>query len=183
MENYFYITPEHYKTAEENGIPAHAVYRRVNEENWSIQRAITQPLAKRTKSQWSQWKEIATRNGVGYQTFVQRVNTQKWTPEKAATTTPLSRKELMKDINNKRKNRVLTNEQIKRAEANGVSYQLLYYRRVIRKWDIEDAITRPVIPQNEVLENARSKRKANSYLRRSITGFWDGRKQRALTSK
>lgn len=183
MENYFYITPEHYKTAEGNGIPAHAVYRRVNEENWSIQRAITQPLGKRTKSQWPQWKEIAIRNGVGYQTFVQRVNTQKWTPEKAATTTPRSREELMKDINDKRKNRVLTNEQIKRAKENGVSYQLLYYRRVIRGWDIEEAITKSVTAQKEVMAHARSKRKPNSYIRRSINGFWNERKQRALASK
>ncbi len=29
---------------------------------------------------------------------------------------------MMKDINDKRKNRVLTNEQIKRAKENGVSY-------------------------------------------------------------
>lgn len=39
MKNYFYITPKDYEAANKIGLSKKDVYRRVYEENWSIERA------------------------------------------------------------------------------------------------------------------------------------------------
>ena len=46
MGSYYYITPKDYETAESNGLTKKDVYRRVYEENWSIERAISTPKMK-----------------------------------------------------------------------------------------------------------------------------------------
>ena len=46
MKNYFYITPEDYEAANKIGLSKKDVYRRVYEENWSIERAISTPKMK-----------------------------------------------------------------------------------------------------------------------------------------
>ena len=51
MENkrYFYITPEDFKIAEENGIPEYVVTTRVIKLGWDIDRAITKPAREKRK--------------------------------------------------------------------------------------------------------------------------------------
>jgi hypothetical protein len=39
-----YLTPQHYKTAEQNGITPRALEQRVRVLGWSINEAITKPL-------------------------------------------------------------------------------------------------------------------------------------------
>lgn len=46
MKNYFYITPKDYEAANKIGLSKKDVYRRVYEENWSIERAISTPKMK-----------------------------------------------------------------------------------------------------------------------------------------
>lgn len=53
-----------------------------------------------------------------------------------------------------------TNEQIKRAEDNGVSFQLLH-NRVSRGWDIETSIITPPNSRDEVSKVVREKQQKN----------------------
>lgn len=80
------ITKEHYEIAKKNGIGKHNVWQRVNEYFWSIERAITEPVKKYRKRNWSQWRELAEKHGVSADVFYTRVSKRGMTPEQAATT-------------------------------------------------------------------------------------------------
>lgn len=87
-----YLTPEDYKIAESNGIPKKLAYQRFYLEDWSAERAITQPRQRNI----SKWVEIAKRNGISKSTFYHRVSKRMgWSPYKAATTPVNKRGEFM----------------------------------------------------------------------------------------
>ena len=57
-KNGFYITPDDFETAAQNGIPRNTVISRVNTHGWDIDRAITQPSRKKRVgvTTWNEWK-------------------------------------------------------------------------------------------------------------------------------
>lgn len=56
--------------------------RRVRQQGWNKQRAMTTPPRKLTNRLY--WKAEAEKNGINYDTFMSRVN-RGWTMERAAT--------------------------------------------------------------------------------------------------
>lgn len=82
--HYFYITPEEYAIAEQNGISARLVTERVRRLAWSVDRAITTPP--KIHKDRKKWLEIAKQNGISIITFYSRVRKGGMDPEKAATT-------------------------------------------------------------------------------------------------
>lgn len=78
----FYITPEEYAIAEQNGISPKILEKRIRRFAWDKQRAITQPVRKFENHR--QWAKVAEENGIPYHTYWQRLKLG-WSNEKAAT--------------------------------------------------------------------------------------------------
>ena len=143
-----YISPEHYKIAESNGIGRKTLYTRVHLYDWDVERAITQPVRK-GPSVWEAWKDVSKVNRAAFYVRVSRGMTH----EEAALTPP-GRK-------NKGK---LTKADYERAAANGIAKGTLEGRVYVFKWDVERAVTQP--PKNNgrrgkwnEINSVRSKRK------------------------
>jgi len=80
----YYITPQEYEIAKQNGISRDTLEYRIRDLAWDMQKAIcTKPRVKKETS-WH-WRQIAKRNGISYQTFQKRVNVYGWDQERAAT--------------------------------------------------------------------------------------------------
>jgi len=84
-----YITPEEYEVAAGSGISKKTLELRVREYGWSKERALPEPVQRRTD--WSEWYAVAERNGISHGTFRARIY-RGWTPERAATEPPRPRK-------------------------------------------------------------------------------------------
>ena len=138
-----YLTPGDYEIAEQNGIDKRNLEQRFYSYSWDKERAITQPL-KKSNSGWDEWKDIAKSNGISYGTYLQRVNSYKWSREDAAMTPVITVEEKVKM--SVEKTRFFTEEQVRRARANGVSKSLLRGRVKNRKWDIERERSTPPLP-------------------------------------
>ena len=83
MENkrYFYITPEDFEKAKENGIHKETVITRVRKLGWDVDKAITKPARKKRKFTKEEI-EIMEENGIDRNTAVCRLN-YGWTVEEA----------------------------------------------------------------------------------------------------
>ena len=83
-----FISESDYQTAEANGIDRMLVYKRVNECNWKLERAITEPVndKHRATGAWKRWEHIAV---VTYQNFRTRLS-RGMSEETAALTPPRS---------------------------------------------------------------------------------------------
>lgn len=92
-------------------------------------------------AEWKEWRGIAKSNGIGSKAFGQRLQ-RGWTPEEAATL-PLGTVVCKQYVKKNGKPPILTSEQYKIAESNGISKGLAYQRYEILFWSIEDAITKP----------------------------------------
>ena len=90
----FYITPDTYQTAEQNGIKKAALEYRIRNLAWDTQRAITTP-PKEQKNTGDKWRKLAKKNGIPYQAFQKRVNVYGWEPERAATELLQNRHEII----------------------------------------------------------------------------------------
>lgn len=132
----FYLTDEHYRIAEENGIERIRVYQRVNENGWDIQRAITQPV-KRHSTVWREHEELANKNGIKCTTFISRIK-KGMTPKEAATTPVGSIPKRRKITKGK-----LTKEHYAIAEANGIPRATVAARVYTYDWTVEEAISTP----------------------------------------
>lgn len=82
----YYLTPQDFEIAEENGIKKKTVERRVMDFGWDIERAITEPVNERSYATgaWAQWEHIAN---VTYQNFRTRLS-RGWSEQDAALTPP-----------------------------------------------------------------------------------------------
>ena len=135
----FYITPEEYKRAAENGIGKAALESRIRKYGWDKERALTQPIQKQVDN--SKWYPIAEANGISKKLFLSRINKNKWSPEKAATEPVRYTAE---------RNRKYSDEIYETLEANGIS-KGLFYDRIRKGWSIERAMTEKKFTKEEVI--------------------------------
>ena len=144
-KRYFYITPEDFKIAEENGIPEYVVTTRVRKLGWDVDKAITKPV--RVKRKFTK-EEIKTmeENGVDRNTASYRLKCG-WTLEEALTKPK------------KRGRQYVYPEWVyKEANKNGISYSALG-NRIRSGMSLEEACTKKTITKLEALEIARKKHK------------------------
>jgi len=135
----YWITPEHYSIAEENGISANTLEKRVRDRAWPIKEAVTIPPIMRNK--YTEWVVLAKQNGIGKRTFETRIYRHGWTPEKAATTPVLDPRNNMKVVGEANRKHQKKYEEL--ALRNGICRRT-FLSRVLRKWSLEDAATRPI---------------------------------------
>lgn len=146
MSHWFYITPEEYAAAAANGIRPRMLERRVREQGWDKETAMTTPPRKQTDR--SRWRAVADQNGISYTTFMSRVN-RGWSEERAAKT-PLESEE------ERREHAVRAFESVRKiprfyidlAARNGISHATLHLR-IQRGWGLDRAATEPVLSKQE----------------------------------
>jgi hypothetical protein len=126
-----YLTPQHYKTAEQNGITPRALEQRVRVLGWSINEATTKPLKGHL---WRKWGHLCKENGIPRYIFSKRIHDYEWEAEKAAT------EPVRKDRSER--NRKYPKEYQDLAEQNGIHYQTYKYR-LAKGWSYKDAATLP----------------------------------------
>ena len=144
-KRYFYITPEDFKIAEENGISKDTLLSRVRKLGWDIDKAITKPV--RVKRKFTK-EEIKTmeENGVNQNIAANRMYWG-WNLEEAITKPK------------KRGRQYVYPEWVyKEADKNGISYSALG-NRIRRGMSLEEACTRKMITREEALVIARKKYK------------------------
>lgn len=145
----YYITPEDYKIAAQNGITANALNQRIRALAWPKQRAITEPTEPREKLP-KEWIRTAKQNGIKYSTFRKRVKLLGWALERAAT-------EPLCDIEKQRQyakaaseaNQKYSAEVIDLARQNGISYSTFHSRVTRLGWSIKAAATIPVMSKTD----------------------------------
>ena len=144
-KRYFYITPEDFKIAEENGIPEYVVTTRVRKLGWDVDKAITKPVRAKRKFTEEQIKTMEE-NGVDRNTVSCRLKWG-WTLEEALTKPK------------KRGRQYVYPEWVyKEANKNGISYSALG-NRIRSGMSLEEACTKKTITKLEALEIARKKYK------------------------
>lgn len=143
MNDYeWYITPESYSIAEQNGISRGTLENRIRDLGWGTKKATTTPVQLNTD--YGQWPEIARKNGIKTKTFYSRA--KKMGPELAATTPIKDRAEIMKAMTEIR--RIHPQKYLDLAKENGIT-RFTFRERVKRGWSYEDAATRPLMSKKE----------------------------------
>lgn len=144
----FYITPEEYEIAENNGIPKATLEFRTRTLMWDKRRAMTEkPQNKICRKEWA---EVAAKNGIKYHTFLSRILDSGFTPEEAATKPLQSEKE--KEIARKtahEKSRKYPKEAIELCKKNGIHRNTFYYRVNQMGMEPYEAATMPPMPKTE----------------------------------
>lgn len=144
----YYLTPEHYEIAEENGISKKIVNDRFYYKGWTAERAITQPVMKKSDHNWSKWRHKAK---VTKSTYLKRIR-RGWNEKEAALTPSYRQKKFRR-----KETRFFTEEQEQTMKENNISYHTAYSRIKKYGWTKEKAITTPVIKPKEALKRAREK--------------------------
>lgn len=143
----YYITPEEYMIAEQNGICRSTLEYRVRDGLWEKENALTKSPKKVTE--WSRIQHLALQNNICRNTFEDR-RKRGWSLIDSISKPPMSRKESLKHANQANKNNcILSNEEIQFAKKNGLKRSTLYNRVKNLKWDMEVATTSPIIPASE----------------------------------
>ena len=144
-KRYFYITPDDYRIAEENGISKDTLIMRVRKLGWDVDKAITKPV--RIKRKFTE-EEIKTmkENGIDRNTVSCRLQWG-WTLEEAITKPKKRGRQY-----------VYPKWVYKEADKNGISYSALG-NRIRRGMSLEEACTKKTITKLEALEIARKKLK------------------------
>lgn len=93
-----FLAESDYRIAAENGLDRNLVYRRVYENGWSVERAITEPVHEenRATGAWARWKDVAV---VNYQTFRTRLSRGKNEEEAALTPAKMPRGRTVQPVN------------------------------------------------------------------------------------
>ena len=149
-KRWLYLTDNDIEIAKSNGIGIHTLKSRVYKQGMEINRAITQPVQKRNREgkRWNEWKDKAV---VGKSTYLSRVN-KGWTFEEAAMKPAMSFSEASK------MKRKYSLEHYKIASENGISQSVVRYRVSQMQWDIEKAITTPIMSKSDAAKMAMIKR-------------------------
>jgi hypothetical protein len=136
----YYITPEEYEIAAQNGISRKLLNQRIRQSGWDKERAITTPPKKQTNLK--RWMEIAEKNGIPYYTARNRVVLCGWSWERAVTepiwTTERLRERMKKQNLNKRK---YPKKYLELAKRNGIKIKTFHTRVRYYGWDLERAAT------------------------------------------
>lgn len=90
----YYITPQEYEIAKQNGISRATLEYRIRDLAWDMSKAINTPPRK--KKSLKEWRTIADQNGIPYPAFQKRMHVYNWDPERAATEPLQDRRELAK---------------------------------------------------------------------------------------
>lgn len=93
----YYITPEEYEIAEQNGIDGWTVERRIRYLGWKKQKAIYTPKRKRD-TKYSSLAEKAIENGITRKAFYMRIK-RGMCPLEASKKPMLSNKETLMKMN------------------------------------------------------------------------------------
>ncbi|MEK4449914.1 hypothetical protein BSK49_01060 [Paenibacillus odorifer] len=142
----FYITPEEYEKAAENGIKRGTLEWRIRDAAWDRERAVTTPP--RALRDRSQWVKVAAANDIPYPIFINRVNTG-WTPERAATQPVRTKEQLIEQMKESSPvKRKYPEELIKQAASNGISRNT-FHVRVHNGWSWERAASEPPVSLQE----------------------------------
>jgi len=150
MSNYeYYITPQEYEQAQQNGISPGVLTRRIRGLAWEKARALTTPPRKRRGMK--EWVKIAKQNGINPKVFHRRVE-RGWDQERAATQPLTDKKALM--LQNRKDNRVYPKDVIEIAIGNGISYELFTWR-MRDGWTLEEASTTKKLSRREIGERAK----------------------------
>jgi len=169
----YYLTPDHFKLAEKNGISKQLLADRVYQRGWLIDRAISQPKQNKNNSEeFKLWAKVAEANGISSILFSQRLIVSKWSYEKAATRKKMTKYEIADEAKKTNVYTVFTKEQHEVAKANGIKKGTMYARVRNYGWTVDDAITVMVYSQGECMESAR----ANSGWGKSNSMFFERRK-------
>ena len=153
MSHYFYITPEEYEQANQNGVSAATLEVRVRSLAWQKERAINTPPHK--KHRLGEWVKVAEKNGICYRTLNYRANQLGWDLERAATQPLQDRKAQAKCA--REKSRVYPIKFLEMAKRNGINYDT-FRGRVKAGWTLEDAATRPTMTWREIGLQSKEKR-------------------------
>lgn len=140
MENYFYITPEDYKEAEENGICKDTLETRVRKLGWNVRKAKTKKVRKKNNIS-QELLQIAKNNDIERYTISDRIRNG-WTIEEACTR-PKKRG----------RQRKYPNWVYEEADKNGLRYSTVNHR-IIDGWEWEKACTTPVKSKKECIRTA-----------------------------
>lgn len=148
MEHWFYITPDEYAEAAKHGISPSMLDRRIREQGWKKDRAMTTTPRKLTDRR--RWKDEAERNGISYDTFMSRVN-RGWDMERAATQPLQSPEEIRRQALYATEHvRVHPEKYLRLAEKNGIPYATFHRRVKHSGWDYERAATEPLWTRKQI---------------------------------
>jgi hypothetical protein len=141
----FYITPDEYTRAVENGVKPTLLEVRIRSLGWDKIKAInTKP---HTKQSLKKWVKIAEANGVCYSTLRYRANRLGWDLERAATQPLQDRKAQAKYAYEK--SRKYPKEYKDLALKNGIP-ERTFHRRLESGWGLEEAATKQIMTSSEI---------------------------------
>ena len=150
-KRYFYITPEDFEKAKENGIPKDTVLTRVRMLGWDVDRAITKPPRKIRKFTKEEIK-IMEENGIDRNTVSCRLN-YGWTLEEAISRPKKPGRQY-----------IYPEWVYEEANKNGIAYGTVN-SRIKDGWDMKRACTERVKTRQESAEIARKKLKESKEVR------------------
>lgn len=127
-----YITDEQYEIAEKNGIKRGTVHNRVTVLNWTVEDAISKPPTKGMTFTDEELR-LMKKHKLSYLTVRRRLKAG-WSRESA--------------FGPKKTENWLSDELIEKAKENGISYELLYWRKK-QCWSDEEASTRKPSQSNK----------------------------------
>lgn len=143
----FYLTPNDYLIAEENGISPENLTVRVRKQGWHKERAMTEPIKK--YRDLSEWNKIAESNGISRNTMKARLH-MGWDLVKASTT-PLT--DMKAQMLKNQAPRKYKKEDVDKAQEKGISYPRFSWR-MKAGWTAEDAINTPILNGHEIGQRA-----------------------------
>ena len=144
-KRYFYITPEDFEKAKENGIPKDTVLTRVRMLGWAVDRAITKPPRKIRKFTKEEIK-IMEENGIDRNTAVCRLK-YGWTLEETISRPKKPGRQY-----------IYPEWVYEEANKNGIAYSTVN-SRIKDGWDMKRACTERVKTRQESAKIARKKLK------------------------
>lgn len=145
LSHYYYITPEEYSIANQNGISATLLEIRVRTLAWDKEKAIHTPPHE--KKSLKDWVQVAEENGICYSTLRYRANRLGWDLERAATQPIQDR--AAQALKACEKSRKYPKEYIELAVKNGIAIRT-FYGRLKAGWDLETAAVRPAMSHREI---------------------------------